>query len=258
MKNNFCVCGSGKEQKDCPNRCHKIEISIVDDQKKVVEIRSYWVNTKQILPIGMESTDTEIMHNALKIRKKDPQRAVRIYKNLLKKYPGQHTILNNLACHYTDLGKDQEAQEIFEKNVKDHPSYTFSRVALGLLYLKHNKTDKIPEVLGNRYEISFVWPDRKIFHLTEVLGFNFLVGSYYWDIDNIDQAKQYLRMIKNLDPNSIEAKELEKRIEMKEGTDDLRKILEVMKSYKFRKRKTSACVKTSADKKNTKKVKNVG
>ena len=63
--------------------------------------------------------------------------------------------------------------------------------------------------MGDKWDLSLHYPERKKFHISEALGFLGTAGRYMAGIGKVDAAKSYLDIIKKLAPDSPAAKALE-------------------------------------------------
>ncbi len=118
---------------------------------------------------------------------------------LCRQYPKVPVFKNLLSAVYQQKGNIQKAREVNHWLVKEHPDYLFGKLNLAAEFLLDEKPEKIPEILGEVMEIGLLYPDRKEFHIEEVLGFNNIVVEYYLQKDKIEQAEERVEIMKELD-----------------------------------------------------------
>lgn len=117
----------------------------------------------------------------------------------IKKYPQVPQFKNFLMSAYNLSGDTDKAYECNNWILKEHPNYFFGRINLAAQHFEQKKYDKIPEVLGEYLEIHAFYPDRKIFHVNEVMTFNKLAVAYFSAIGNLKAAESRLEIMKRVD-----------------------------------------------------------
>jgi len=100
-------------------------------------------------------------------------------KKLIKKYPEVPQLKNYLMVAYQKKRMTDKANEIIFLINEKHPDYFFGKVSLANLYIENGEYQKVPEVLGSIFSISEIYPERDIFHISEVANFNVVVAKYY-------------------------------------------------------------------------------
>ena len=65
--------------------------------------------------------------------------------------------------------------------------------------LKKEKTEKIPEVFDNKFELQSIYPERDEFHISEVLAFFSIMCRYFTAIDELTTANVYGDLLKEFD-----------------------------------------------------------
>ncbi|WP_029036944.1 SEC-C metal-binding domain-containing protein [Salinimicrobium xinjiangense] len=127
-------------------------------------------------------------------------------KYLLKKinklclqYPRVPVFKNILSNLYEQQGNMKQAIAVNHWLVKEHPHYLFGKVNLAAEYLSREEPHKVPEILGEYLEIGTLYPERKEFHVEEVLAFNLIVIHYFLAIGEIDDAELRVELLQDLD-----------------------------------------------------------
>ena len=126
----------------------------------------------------------------------------------IKKYPQIPQFKNYLTVAYNLSGNPRKAYECNNWILKEHPDYFFGRVNLAAQYFEQKEYDKIPEVLGKLMEIHALYPDRKVFHVSEVMAFNKLAVAYFSAIGNLGAAESRFKMMEEIDvehPDTFQA-----------------------------------------------------
>lgn len=117
----------------------------------------------------------------------------------IKKYPQVPQFKNYLTVAYNLSGNPRKAYECNNWILKEHPDYFFGRVNLAAQYFEQKEYDKIPEVMGDLMEIKALYPDRKVFHVSEVMAFNKLAVAYFSAIGNLEAAESRFEIMERID-----------------------------------------------------------
>lgn len=120
--------------------------------------------------------------------------------SLSRKYPKTPIFKNFLSAVYQKNGNEKQAYAVNRWIVKEHPNYLFGKINLAVEFLFKNQIEEIPGILGETMEISELYPDRKEFHLEEVVGFHTVSVQYFLAIDEIEQAENRVKLLKDLEP----------------------------------------------------------
>lgn len=113
--------------------------------------------------------------------------------------------------------------------LKQNPNYLFAKINKASQFYEEAKFEKMQEILGKGFDLQALYPDRGVFHITEVMSMQEMAVRYYSAIGNLDQAQIRLEMMEKLDediPQYIRAqkvftiatmREAAKRMEIEEG-----------------------------------------
>ena len=139
-------------------------------------------------------------------------------KKLIKKYPGVPIFLNYLAIAYEMAGKVDKAFEVTQKTYEKFPDYLMGRINLAKMQIKREEFDQVPELLGESLELQSLCPERKTFHISEVVEYFGATAEYLIATNEIENAKKRLKIIEKLAPDhptlqKLEIAILDKRLE---------------------------------------------
>lgn len=118
---------------------------------------------------------------------------------LCLQYPRVPVFKNILSNLYQQHGNMEQAIAVNHWLVKEHPDYLFGKVNLAAEALIREEPEEIPEILGDYLEIGSLYPERKEFHVEEVLAFNFIAIQYFLALDKIEDAEMRLEIMEKLD-----------------------------------------------------------
>ena len=127
-------------------------------------------------------------------------------ESLIEKHPQNPQLKNFLVVLYSKMGQYKKAYEVNRQIVDEHPDYFFGLANLVAEYLGAGEPEKVKEVFGESLTLKGMYPNRDMFHISEVLFFFFLLVKYYVAIDELDIAESYCEKMNMLDPDHSHTK----------------------------------------------------
>ncbi len=131
-----------------------------------------------------------------------PRRLVADIEDLIRRYPHIPKLYNHLAIAYQDAGRRDDADRIFHQTYELFPEYLFGRAAYAQICMRDGETDKVPGIFNNRMTLIHLYPNRKLFHASEVVAFFSIMAEYNSRIGNFAQAQIHLDVLNKVAPNS--------------------------------------------------------
>jgi len=119
--------------------------------------------------------------------------------DLIEKNPKNPQLKNHLSTVYANSNNIQKAFEMTHWIVKEHPNYLFGKINLATKFYIKEDYEKMAEILGKSMLLQDLYPNRTIFHINEVLSFLLTTIKYFSGINDFDQAKIRLEILKDLD-----------------------------------------------------------
>jgi tetratricopeptide (TPR) repeat protein len=196
-RNKICPCGSGQKYKRCCLSRGKLRLSSYDITTEPVEE----INTERVVLSKVDYQKFmilgEMLLNDEVISYKE---AVSFLETLRNKYPPQRRVLNQLAVCYEKMGdKDKvEVEALIELTYRTFPDYLFGRTGYVSYWMQKGDYSKFLEVFGECYDLKSLYPERSVFHITEVFSFFLVCGRYFGYIGNKKIAEKYLNMASEL------------------------------------------------------------
>ena len=115
--------------------------------------------------------------------------------DLISKYPQYPILKNYLSNAYSVRGENEKSIEVIDWTIAEHPEYLYGRILKANLYVEDGVPEKVKELLGEELELKALYPERDLFHITELASFLGIVVTYYIAIDDLDAAdKEIERM----------------------------------------------------------------
>jgi hypothetical protein len=72
------------------------------------------------------------------------------------------------------------------------------------IHLNDNELEKAQEILKNRFELSLMYPNRKVFHISEFVAFYEMIVRYHIARGALDAAQSALNVFKKVAPDHPE------------------------------------------------------
>ncbi len=127
---------------------------------------------------------------------------------LIEKYPHVPNLKNYLSVAYMNSNQIDKAREVNHWTVKEHPDYLFGKLNLAFEYYNNGEYDKMPEVVGDLMDIQDLYPDRNLFHVAEVTGFNKMAVLYFCAVGNLEAAESRYEIMEALAPDHPDTKDV--------------------------------------------------
>ncbi|MCP5504556.1 MAG: hypothetical protein H7A41_05315 [Chlamydiales bacterium] len=137
------------------------------------------------------------------------KKEVEIFK---EKHPDHPEVLNLLTYLYLSCRKVRKADRLIEENYAKNPDYLFAKINFADLCLRQKKPQIIPDIFNKKFNLRELYPDKKMFHISEFRGFMVLMGFYHLSMGNKEAAEGYHYLAERVDPNHPGTKILEKKL----------------------------------------------
>lgn len=155
-----------------------------------------------------------------------PKDTVEELQQLMASYPNVPVFWNFLYAAYSQIGKKGKAEETVLEMYQKFPDYLYARLAFGHILLENKELEKFAEVFDNKFDLQMLYPKRKLFHISEFVLFNGLMGLYYTETEQLDIARLLYKMLNYAAPNHPITKTLYSRIAAAQVVGSLSEALE--------------------------------
>jgi tetratricopeptide (TPR) repeat protein len=139
-----------------------------------------------------------------------PRDAIVELNRLIERYPDCPKLFNFLGAAYLSIGNIERAEQIARESYERFPHYLFAKLIYADLCVSRGDLDQIPIIFNGKYDLSLFCPNRRRFHLTEAVGFMGVMGHYFVKKGDVEQAKTYHKILKELAPDQPETKRLDR------------------------------------------------
>jgi hypothetical protein len=176
---------------------------------KVENTGKYLIHFDQIPIKGASAEIMSLLDTYGHYLKQNRKGLIARLKNFIEKYPHIPQFKNYLynALMRNDL--NEEAKEVLEDTLLKHPDYFFARADKAGLYLSEDNIEAAEALMGGEppSDIQNMYPERKEFHITEVLQYYRYGVNYYIQLHKFDEAEKYLQNIKKFIPQRPELRQ---------------------------------------------------
>jgi tetratricopeptide (TPR) repeat protein len=128
---------------------------------------------------------------------------------LIIQYPTVPMLKNYLSVAYDVQENHKKAMEVNNWIIAEHPDYLWAKINQANFCIEEKNTAKVPEILGEAMDIKQLYPDRDVFHLSEVTGFFEIAIRYFAAIENLEQAEIRLKILKEIAPDHPDTQQAE-------------------------------------------------
>jgi flagellar biosynthesis regulator FlbT len=126
----------------------------------------------------------------------------------VKEHPHIPALKNYLYTTYTLHKEKDKAKKILEETLAAHPDYFFGKVNLACEYLIENDFDKVEEIMGQVGNIKSMYPDRDVFHISEIISYEKFAIDYFIAKHQAEEALKHINFSKELSKKFVSAKKL--------------------------------------------------
>ncbi len=132
---------------------------------------------------------------------KNYERALAVLFALREKYPDVPCIYNYISVIYQNTGQTEKLVNILKETTERFPDYLFGKTALAEYYLQNSFISGIPSILEHKFELYLLYPEKELFHISEVRAFYGLVGMYHAESNHLARAFHCYYLLEELDPD---------------------------------------------------------
>ncbi len=211
-RNTPCPCGSGKKYKKCclqKDRDNRF-LHFSRDTDNIISDLKYEITDNPIDDDEVGKLPTDVQDKLEKIYYKlhtNPQDCIKSLESLIKEYPLPR-IYNYLSAAYVGAGKIAKANDIIKENYQKNPSYLFALLNYAELLIKAANYDEVEKIFNHKFDLKLLYPERNVFHITEVVSFFGVTGLYFSYTKQKEKALKCLNILEIIDPNSLYTKKL--------------------------------------------------
>lgn len=146
------------------------------------------------------------------LAEENPRKAIKGVEKFSESHPDHPEVLNLLTYLYLIRRKIWKTGRLIEENYAKNPDYLFAKINYADLCLRRKNFQKIPEIFNNNLNLQDLYPNKKLFHVSEFRGFMVLMGFYHHAIGKRATAECYHYLAVRVDPKHPGTKTLAKKL----------------------------------------------
>lgn len=189
--------------------------SRLPDTDRAVYISEYEVTSEPILDRGYKRLPKEVNEAIERLHEESqrrPREAIPELLELIEKYPDVPILDNFLSIAYSRSGQREESEAMVRENYRRNPDYLFARLNYAQICLAGGDYNEVAEILEHKFDLKLLYPNRKRFHISEVVNFMGLVGIYFFEIGERDVAQKYYEVLHQIGGGYPITRQLRKRL----------------------------------------------
>ncbi len=123
-------------------------------------------------------------------------------KKAIERFPNSPHLKNYLAVAYMNTEMEEESYKVNDRLIEEHPQYLFGILNKANEYLNKGEHEKMPGLMGENMELKDLYPEREMFHVTEMISFLETAIHYFIADNNFEATKSRVELLKELDPQN--------------------------------------------------------
>lgn len=135
-----------------------------------------------------------------RITKGKSQELIKELDDLMIKYPDCCVLTNWKFVVYQRSGFDKELIDaLILRNYEQFPHYLYAKFAYAHLCFERDEWEKVPAIFGDTWVLPDIYPDRDVFHVSEVANFYHTMGKYHIYAKDIEAVRPCINFLEQLD-----------------------------------------------------------
>ncbi|WP_286430353.1 DUF1186 domain-containing protein [Myroides odoratimimus] len=127
----------------------------------------------------------------------------KLLEKTIATYPSIPQFKNYLSIWYNTKGNTKKAIEVNDSIIKKHPEYLFAKVNKAAMCIDNRDFDTVIKLLGSSLDLKALYPERTVFHVSEVEAMSNIAVQYYVYKGDFEQARIRLDILKEINPESV-------------------------------------------------------
>jgi len=143
---------------------------------------------------------------------KKPHNSIIEILTAIDKYPHLPQLYNYLSVCLYEIDESEKALNVIKEAIDKFPDYLFNKINYAEHLLLNNRYTEIPKLFDNKFDLKFLFPNRNVFHISEVISFYYIMAHYFLKINMIDKCNMYYEIMHKLGPKDEKTKFIGKQI----------------------------------------------
>lgn len=137
--------------------------------------------------------------HGLVIHEQEAELAIQQLKKAIAKWPGKALFYNLLQSAYATNNQDRESDSCIKEMFRLFPDYLFAKISYANMLIDEGKAEKALGVFRDKTNLNHLYPERRVFHFSEVASYYGTLCRYYTAIGDIDLADAYMHFLVKVD-----------------------------------------------------------
>lgn len=147
---------------------------------------------------NVPSAVAEVQKDLHELALKGSEFAIKKIERWIEKYPNTPLLYNYLATAFMNNRQLEKATKINDKAAKRFPDYPLFRINMAVTAIAKGELDKVEAILGKDLELSQFLPNRKIYHVSEMIQFLEIVTYFFIAKGEYDSAENRINIMKEV------------------------------------------------------------
>ncbi len=170
---------------------------------------------------GRSLEELEVMERLFYLGQSKPKKVIDELLAAIEKYPHIPQFYQNLFAIYQRRREYEKFSEWVDKTRERFPDYLFAKCAYAHVQMQNGAFEKVPEIFNKKFSLKSLYPERSVFHFTELMAHAQCMARYFCGMRDFKTAKMYIKMMRPFDPDGESFEELETTILIGERTEKL-------------------------------------
>lgn len=190
-----------KIKKNKPRYRKSVNQEAAFETHSAIQLLSYEITYKPLYHSNIPQEVQNEMESFYEKSQRSPTEIIDRLEELITKYPKVPQLYNFISVAYSNLNNKERSKYYAEKNYQNNPDYLFAKLNYAEICMLEGNYEKVPEILDNKFDIKALYPERDVFHITEVVGFMGIAGLYFAHIGKDEQTELFYKGLKELAPD---------------------------------------------------------
>ena len=183
-------------------------------KKILFEGKTYPVSFEPMPDILGKKLGKEVLQTYLQLLEKvqtQPRKYYQEIKTFCSKYPDSSEVVNLLTFAHLQNKNLLEAEKLIEETYWKYPHYLFARINYADQCIRKKKLSEINKIFP-LFDLKILYPEKKIFHISELRGYWILMAHYHQALKNREKALDYYETVCKIDPYHSATLHLKKKL----------------------------------------------
>lgn len=173
-------------------------------------LESFTITSEPVILDNPTPEELALREKLLLLAEQNPKAALSELFDAIGKYPNSQQFYQYICASYSRLDEQEKLTEWICKTYELFPNYLFAKCTYAEVKMLSNLADQVPAIFNNTFSLQSLYPERSVFHVTEVLVHANCMVNYFCAIKKFENTKVYIEIIRQF--NEEMAEELEEKI----------------------------------------------